>query len=72
MGLQDFGWYRGQFEKRAAAVYKTQGFGFRKRLKAAFAPTPKPLSVDETLTRLERISPGFVQWARDLSATPKR
>jgi hypothetical protein len=63
----DYAWYQYQFLVRAEDVYKAQGMAFLARVKDAFPPGDGPLSVDETLARLEKISPGSVEWARNLA-----
>ncbi len=63
----DYGWYQLQFKKRAEEVYKVQGLAFLDRVREAFPPTDKRLTLEETLARLEKISPGFVKWAADLA-----
>jgi hypothetical protein len=64
----NYGWYQAQFERRAAEVYKSEGLAFLQRARAALPPTDRPMAVDEALRRLERVTPGFVEWAARLSA----
>jgi hypothetical protein len=67
-GPGDRGWYELQFRKRAEDVYKTQGVAFFQRVRNVFPPTNEPISLEESLTRLEKISPGWIKWAADLAA----
>jgi Zn-dependent oligopeptidase len=67
-GVDNYGWYQAQFEKRAEEVYKTQGLAFLERVKEVLPPTDQPIAVDEALKRLEQVSPGFIAWAASLSA----
>ena len=71
----DYGWYQLHFKKRAEDVYKAQGLAFLQRVREAFPSTvhthwdiDERLTLEETLARLEKISPGFVKWAADLAA----
>jgi hypothetical protein len=36
----------------------------------AFPPTKESVSLEESLARLEKISPGWIKWAADLAARP--
>ena len=68
VGFQNYGWYQGEFTRRAEEVYKTKKLDFLKEVKAAFPPHEKrPVPVDVSLERLEKISPGFLEWARQLA-----
>ena len=54
--------------RRAEEVYKTKKLDFLKEVKAAFpAHEKRPVPVDVSLERLEKISPGFLEWARQLA-----
>jgi hypothetical protein len=71
VGFQNYGWYQSQITRRAEEVYKTKKLDFMKEVKAAFPPYEKrPVPVDVSLERLETISPGFLDWARQLGGTP--
>ncbi len=63
-----YSWFQFQFVKRAEEVYKTQGLAFLQRVRDTLPPTNESISVQESLARLEKISPGFVKWAADLAA----
>jgi hypothetical protein len=63
-----YSWFQFQFIRRAEQVYKAQGLAFFQRVRDAFPPTSESISVQESLARLEKISPGFVKWAADLAA----
>lgn len=68
VGFQNYGWYQTQFTRRAKEVYKTKKLDFLKEVKVAFPPDERrPIPVDVTLERLEKISPGFLDWARQLA-----
>jgi hypothetical protein len=68
--VDNFGWYQAQLWKRAQTVYEAQGLAFLEGVKAAFPHGTPPLTVPETLARLEKISPGFVEWAESLYRRP--
>jgi hypothetical protein len=72
IGVDNYGWYQAQFVKRAETVYKAQGLAFLEGVKVAFPHGTPPLTVPETLARLEKISPGFIEWAEGLSRPPNR
>ena len=67
-GFQNYGRDQGEFTRRAEEVYKTKKLYFLKEVKVAFPPHEKrPVPVDVSLERLEKISPGFLEWARQLA-----
>ena len=71
----NYSWYQSMFEKRAEEVYAQQGVGFLKEVKTAFPPGGKAaaMSNEEVLKRLDKICPGFTEWAHsfDLAGHPK-
>ena len=70
VGFQNYGWYQGEFTRRAEEVSKTKKLDFLKEVKAAFPPHEKrPVPVDVSLERLEKIdqSGKFLEWARQLA-----
>jgi hypothetical protein len=68
VGFDNYGWYQWQIIRRGEEVYKTKKLDFLKEVKAAFPPSEKrPIAVDVSLERLEKIAPGFVDWARELA-----
>jgi hypothetical protein len=66
-GPANYDWYQLQFGLRAAEIYDQQGLAFLPKVKSAFPKDTPELSVDETLARLETVSPGFQAWAKKLS-----
>jgi hypothetical protein len=73
VGPANYGWYQQHFARRAKAVYKTEGFAFLTRLKTALPSSESDrLPVSEVLSRLERLSPGFVAWAESLAALSRK
>lgn len=69
-GVDDYGWYQTQFDTRARDVQSRLGLPFLKDVKRMFpadsgnsAAEGTPLTPEESLTRLEDISPGFKKWA---------
>jgi hypothetical protein len=63
----NYDWYQLQFGLRANEIYDEQGLGFLAKVKSAFPKGTAEMSVADTLSRLEAISPGFEAWARRLS-----
>jgi hypothetical protein len=67
---RSIGWYQAQLVRRAAEVYPKKKLEFLKEVKAAFPPDEKrPVPVDVSLERLEKISPGFLDWAKRLESS---
>lgn len=67
MGPKNYGWYQGKFFQRVAQVYDAKGLSFIAEVGKAFpAGEGESLPVDTVLERLEKISPGFIEWAKDL------
>jgi hypothetical protein len=62
----NYDWYQLQFGLRADEIYDQQGLGFLAKVKSAFPKGAPEMSVADTLSRLEAISPGFEAWARRL------
>jgi hypothetical protein len=68
VGFDNYAWYQQQITRRAKDVYKTKKLDFLKEVKAAFPSNEtRPLGVEVSLERLERIAPGFLDWARELA-----
>jgi hypothetical protein len=63
MPEDDYSWYQAQVELRAKAVYEAIGWAFLDRVKAEFPEGALDLPLVEVLERLEKIAPGFKQWA---------
>jgi len=64
MPADNYVWYQQQFARRAEAVFQSRGLAFLSDVKTAFPrDEPRPIPVQITLERLEKIAPGFVQWA---------
>ncbi|NLH73568.1 MAG: hypothetical protein GX456_10990 [Verrucomicrobia bacterium] len=68
--VDDYGWYQAQFLTQAQEVQSKLGLKFLKEVKRLFpansensAAEGTPLTPEESLTRLEDISPGFKKWA---------
>jgi hypothetical protein len=71
VGVDDYGWYQGMFERHIQELYPKMGIQFlielRRRFPAAGSekeiPTPQPVSPEEVLAELETFAPGFESWA---------
>jgi hypothetical protein len=67
VGPKNYGWYQGKFFQRVAQVYDAKGLSFIAEVLKAFpAAEGESLPVDVVLQRLEKISPGFIEWSKDL------
>jgi hypothetical protein len=66
MDAANYDWYQWQFQSRIVEVYRQQGLGFLVKVKAEFPEGTRAMTMAETLSRLETISPGFKAWARRL------
>ena len=69
----NYAWYQGQFTEQVLRVYARQGVDFLRKVREAFPAgdvRPEPDNA-ETLRCLEKISPGFIAWARAMDAKPK-
>jgi hypothetical protein len=62
----NYDWYQRQFAGRVIEVYNLEGLGFLAKVKAEFPAGTHDMSVADTLSRLEAISPGFEAWAKGL------
>ena len=80
MTVDDYGWYQGMFETRVREIYPELGLTFLSDLRRDFpknggsngfnAPPGTRLKPAEVLARLEKIAPGFQQWAAGFSPSP--
>jgi hypothetical protein len=59
----NYAWYDAQIARRAKAVYEARGLAFLDDVKQAFPAGEARLTLTETLDRLEKIQPGFKEWA---------
>jgi hypothetical protein len=67
VGAENYGWYQAQLLRMVTRVYKKKGFSFITEMKNAFPSCEKDsVSMEIGLQRLEKIYPGFIEWARDL------
>ena len=72
MGLQNYAWYQTQFLRRAAQVYPTKKLSFLDEVRTAFPRDEKrPVPVDVSLERLEKVSPGFLDWAKEFGGVAR-
>lgn len=66
---QNYAWYQSRFLEQARRIYASKGTGFVKAVRAQFPPGAKlyGLGNAETLRRIEKIYPGFGDWATKLA-----
>ena len=71
-GVDDLGWYHGMFETRIRELYPKMGLQFLKELRGQFPAAagdhqgvfvPTPVPPEQLLEELEKIAPGFKDWA---------
>ena len=67
VGPNNYSWYQGKFLQRVAQVYESKKLSFIAEVGKAFPSSEgEGLPVDVVLERLEKISPGFIEWSKDL------
>jgi hypothetical protein len=67
VGPRNYGWYQGRFFQRIAQVYDAKGIAFVNDAMNAFpASEGESLALGVVLERLEKITPGFMEWSKDL------
>jgi hypothetical protein len=66
----NYGWYQAHIEQRAKVVYDAIGLAFLDRVRSAFPLDEPSTTVPEALERLERIVPGFKEWAKAFASAP--
>ena len=67
VGLNNYGWYQAKFLLKGAQIHQAKGLKFLEEVRRAFPKSEResvPLEV--ALSRLEKISPGFVAWSKEL------
>jgi len=69
----DYVWYESAFQPRVRAIYEAHGLRFIRALRTEFgtavSPPPAPA---ELLARLDRVAPGFKDWAARTFGDPPR
>jgi hypothetical protein len=71
VGPKNYGWYQGKFFQRVAQVYDAKGLSFIDKVLRAFPSSEgQTLPVDVVMRRLEKISPGFIDWSKDFDDQP--
>ncbi|MGI8583848.1 MAG: acyl-CoA thioester hydrolase/BAAT C-terminal domain-containing protein [Chitinophagaceae bacterium] len=64
VGPENYGWFQSKFSQLAKQVYDAKGFLFIKELRKNPFPEKNALPIEEVLQRLEKITPGFIEWAK--------
>lgn len=79
-GVDDYGWYQGMFEARIREIYPELGLKFLRDLRRdfpsngdspGFAPLASRMKPELLLERLEKIAPGFQEWAAGFSSASR-
>jgi hypothetical protein len=63
---ENMNWYECAFEQRVIQVYRTNGFQFIREIQKAFPVTGSDMNVEQTLDKLESVSPGWRKWAYEM------
>ena len=67
VGLDNYGWYQARFLLKGAQLHKENKLRFLSEVRKAFPQSEKePIPLEVALERLEKISPGFIDWSKDL------
>lgn len=67
VGLDNYGWYQAKFLLKGAQIHKAKKLKFLEEVRKAFPKSERePVSLEVALKRLEKISPGFVAWSKEL------
>jgi hypothetical protein len=69
---QNYGWYECALDQRVLAIYRKEGLGLLPKIKAAFPPGGPQRTSAQVLDTLERIDPGWKQWASEMEADRAR
>lgn len=67
VGLDNYGWYQAKFLLKGAQIHKAKGLRFLEEVRKAFPKSEREsVSLEVALSRLEKISPGFAAWSKEL------
>lgn len=67
VGLDNYGWYQAKLLLKGAQLHKENNLKFLSEVRKAFPQSEKePIPLEVALERLEKISPGFITWSKDL------
>lgn len=72
VGADNYGWYQANFESKANDLYEERGFSFIRELKENFPEGEGELSKEVILARLEKMEPGFKEWAKVFEAKDEK
>ena len=64
VGPDNYGWYQANFESKANDLFEERGFSFIRDLKENFPAGEGKLPNEVIINRLEKIAPGFKEWAK--------
>ncbi len=68
VGLDNYGWYQAKFLIKAAQIYESKKLRLLREIRKAFPQSEvEPISLEIGLKRVEKISPGFIAWSKDLN-----
>lgn len=67
VGLDNYGWYQAKLLLKVAQIHKARRLKFLEEVRKVFPQSERePLPLEAALERLEKISPGFVAWSKEL------
>lgn len=67
VGLDNYGWYQAKFLLKGAQIHKAKKLKFLEEVRRVFPKSEREsVSLEVALSRLEKISPGFVPWSKEL------
>lgn len=64
VGPDNYGWYQSKFAKRAFEVYNAKGLLFIDEIRRNPFPKGQTLTLEEVMRRLDKTTPGFLEWSR--------
>ena len=71
VGADNYIWYQGRFSERVFAIFAIERLDFLRKVKDAFpGPPNQRLASDQLLEQLEKVRPGFKEWARSVESKP--
>lgn len=66
VGPENYGWYQNKFFQLVVKIYDRKGLNFIKELVSSSFPKKEKTSIESLLQNLEKITPGFISWEKEL------
>jgi len=64
VGPENYVWFQSNFSQLAKQIYDLKGFSFIETLRKNPFPEKNALPIEYVLQRLEKITPGFIEWSK--------